>query len=642
MNTYYQFSAADTAAGSVSLILTSTNNGTCLPVSDTMNIIFGNTSFVYAGPDQTVCGGMNLVNLNGFVTGGSTTGQWVTLGSGSFFPFDTLLNAIYVVSAADSINGFVNLVLISTYNGTCNAGSDTMTIFIDRVPIVNAGNNLSECYGNTSQLNGTVAFAAGGVWTTSGTGTFVPNANTLTAQYIPSFGDSIAGTVTLILTSTGSITCNSTSDTMLITYMKPLIPDFIVSVACENHAASFNDITTILSGSISNWLWDFGGGNLANTQNASFVFSTLGSHLVTLTVTSNLGCSFSITKTIVVNPSPVVSFSSMMTCAYQNVNFTDGSTISSGSITNWDWTFGDGYIDSVPNPVHNYNKDTIFSVTLIITSDAGCVDSVSNNITFYPSPIANFTNAVECANVPILFTDFSTISGGFINSWNWDFGSGATSGIQNPTTLYPTGGNYNVTLIVQSDHGCKDTIIKPIDVFTGPTAGFSVSGDLITGNTLTFTNTSSGSTASNWDFGDGVGTSTIQNPMYTYSTEGNYSVTLIVWDEHGCPDTATTDLFIVLSITNELFPPKVPTGFSPNSDGQNDTLYVRGGPFSFLEFKIFNSWGQEIFSSNDASVGWDGTWKNFIQPVGVYTWTVKATTMDGIEYKKSGNVTLIR
>jgi len=640
MNAFYQYSNADTAAGYVDLVLTSTNNGSCMPVSDTVHITFGNTTYVYAGPDQTLCGGISIANLDGFVTGGSTTGIWVTLGSGSFFPDDTTLNASYVVSNGDSINGSVDLILISTNNGACNAGSDTLTIYINKVPIVDAGNNITACYGGISTLNGSVQFASGGQWTSSGTGTFVPDNITLNAQYIPSYSDSINGQVSIILTSTGT-SCPPVSDTMIITYIQPVIPDFISSVACINSGTSFIDNSNVVAGSISSWLWDFGGGNLANTQNAAYVFTTLGNHLVSLTVQSSLGCTFTIVKTVFVNPSPIANYTNTTVCAYAAVDFTDGSSVTPGAITDWSWNFGDGSIDSIANPVHFFNNDTTYSVTLVVTSDAGCVDSISNNVIFYPGPIANFaSDTIACAHIPIQFTDFSTVSGGNINSWIWDFGNSTGANIQNPSGIYLTGGSYFVTLIVQSNQGCRDTVVKPITISNGPTADFTYSGDMVTGSGILFTNTSIGDENSNWDFGDGIGTSTVQNPQYTYDQYGNYMVTLIVQDLNNCSDTAWS--YITVALGNEIYPPKVPTGFSPNGDGQNDTLFVRGGPFSYLEFKIFNKWGKEIFNSNAATIGWDGTWNNFKQPLGVYTYTVIATTVDGIEYKKSGNVTLIR
>ena len=109
-------------------------------------------------------------------------------------------------------------------------------------------------------------------------------------------------------------------------------------------------------------------------------------------------------------------------------------------------------------------------------------------------------------------------------------------------------------------------------------------------------------------------------------------------DQH-CSDTASTDVVIE---TNQVYSPKVPTGFSPNSDNSNDVLYVRGGPFTSLHFKVYNQWGLLVFETNDPNAGWDGKYQSVDQAIGVYVYTVEAVTENGIHYKKSGEVNLIK
>ena len=104
-------------------------------------------------------------------------------------------------------------------------------------------------------------------------------------------------------------------------------------------------------------------------------------------------------------------------------------------------------------------------------------------------------------------------------------------------------------------------------------------------------------------------------------------------------DTVSKVIFI---IEDQVFAPVVPNGFSPNEDATNDVLYVRGGPFLELDFKVYNEWGNLVFETQDASQGWDGTKNGSYQPLGTYTYTVSATTVDGKSYKRSGDLTLIR
>ena len=86
----------------------------------------------------------------------------------------------------------------------------------------------------------------------------------------------------------------------------------------------------------------------------------------------------------------------------------------------------------------------------------------------------------------------------------------------------------------------------------------------------------------------------------------------------------------------------MPGGFSPNSDGNNDKLYVKGGPFEGILFRVYNSWGEMVWETNDQSLGWDGKKNGMEQPVGVYVWTLVADMYNNRQVRKNGDLTLIR
>jgi large repetitive protein len=99
-------------------------------------------------------------------------------------------------------------------------------------------------------------------------------------------------------------------------------------------------------------------------------------------------------------------------------------------------------------------------------------------------------------------------------------------------------------------------------------------------------------------------------------------------------------LFASAHTTNECY--FVPNAFSPNNDGENDVLYVRGITVTDLHWMIFSRWGEKVFETKDANTGWDGTFKGQLLPTGVYGVLVRGKCDDGQYFEKKGNITLIQ
>ncbi len=139
-----------------------------------------------------------------------------------------------------------------------------------------------------------------------------------------------------------------------------------------------------------------------------------------------------------------------------------------------------------------------------------------------------------------------------------------------------------------------------------------------------------------WSFGDGAGSTEI-NPEHQYPRTGAYQVCLTAYNLVGCSDK------VCKTVQADVLPlADVPTGFSPNGDGSNDILYVRGYSIATMDFKIFNRWGELVFQSQNQSRGWDGTFKGKAQEMDAYAYTLQVTFLDGSTMNKKGNVTLLR
>jgi gliding motility-associated-like protein len=199
-----------------------------------------------------------------------------------------------------------------------------------------------------------------------------------------------------------------------------------------------------------------------------------GAGLYTAVYTIGSECA-SLSYTVTIPDEPQADFNFGDVCLNDPNSFTDNSTIASGSITNWDWDFGDATNSTQQDPNHTYGTDGTYTVELVVTSDQGCTDTATYTVSVYPNPTADFEFEVGglssstggtggCVDFPANMTDGSSVSSGSITNWEWDFGDGNTSSSQNPSNLYQNGGIYTIELTVTSDQGCTDVVTMPIDM----------------------------------------------------------------------------------------------------------------------------------------------------------------------------------
>ncbi|MBL1233852.1 MAG: gliding motility-associated C-terminal domain-containing protein, partial [Flavobacteriales bacterium] len=657
LNATYIPSSADTAAGSVNLVLNATNS--CSPAADFMVLTITPAPIVEAGPDQVVCGTNATFSLNGSISGSTTTGTWTTSGTGTFSN-NTIMNPTYTASAADISNGGVTIYLTSTNNGLCNPVVDSLLISITTGIGVNAGPDQSVCLTSTqTQLMGAVFNGSTtGQWTTTGTGTFFPHDSVMTPIYQISSGDTTAGTIMFILTSTNNGNCAPASDTMIVTFGSAAY----ANAGADQTICADNlnvPLTGVVSGGSSSGIWTTNGTGTFNPSDtvlttsyiASAADSAAGSVDIYLTTTNNDGGCSSGNDTI------TVSFD-YVPIANAGTNQTICNTVDSvylnGNVqyaTGGTWTTS-GTGTFVPN---NTDLNAVYvmsaaditngSVQIILTTISGttCSDRADTMTITVNNPLTvDFSFSGQCVGQPINFYDSTLVASGSILSWEWNFGDGGFGFVQNPTHTYLSDGNYTITLVVTTTTGCKDSIFQSITINPLPIADFNFGlPPFYTGVDVNMNDQSSGATSWNWDFGDDLGISNIQNPVYNYTVPGVYVITQYVTSAAGCVDSTSKEIKIEED-NIIIYPPNFPTAFTPNGDGNNDVFFVRGGPFVYVNFRIYNEWGEMIFSSNDAQDGWDGTHNGEEVPIGTYVYTIKAETIDGVKYDKSGKIALIR
>jgi len=249
-----------------------------------------------------------------------------------------------------------------------------------------------------------------------------------------------------------------------------------------------------------------------------------------------------------------------------------------------------------------------------------------------------------CAGNPFSLMDLSTVDvPSEISLWTWWFDTDPISNEQNPEMNWEVPGTYDVTLNVVSSHGCEadSTILDGITVYPKPSAGFLATSEAWAYDpTIEITNTASEDvTTWYYDFGDDTA-EIFPEGNHLYENPGNYSVHQTVSNVFGCRDTAS--LSIVIHPEMLVY---IPNAFTPDNNGHNELFIpvINGFEVTYYEFKVFNRWGTKVFSSNDLTEGWNGSFEGNMAEDGSYSWTLDIrSSTDVTIHRKMGNVMLLR
>lgn len=397
------------------------------------------------------------------------------------------------------------------------------------------------------------------------------------------------------------------------------------------------------------YYWNFGDGSpTSNLATPSHTFTNPGVYNITFVAINPNACKTrdTVHLTVTVTTDTIQAKFNLQlhdTCQQPYITLQNTSQPLAGqplSSATYYWDFGDGQqFTGAQPPNHYYQNPGNYSVRLVMIDTNACnspdtfiqqvnIEQIYVNAGFNPPPTA-------CEKTSIDFTNTSQNASDYF----WDFGDGNTSTATNPSHTYQQAGTYTVRLRASNPQTCNqvDSIVHSLNIATTPLAAFKVTPINPEVNTpYDFHNESQGATSYHWDFGDGQ-QSDEMNPSHAYGKSGEYNVCLTVTNAYGCQDKTCKRLRAeVHSLVD------VPTGFSPNGDGTNDILYVRGYNIATMVFKIYNRWGNLVFESTDINHGWDGTYKGQPQEMEVYGYVLDVVFTDGSTAKKKGNITLLR
>lgn len=553
-----------------------------------------------AGSDQSICPG-DTVNLSAspgytylWMPGGITTSSIQTI------PTNT-----------------TNYILFITDSLGCQ-NSDTVKVVVKAAPNVHVSGNQSICLGTSTTINaigiGPYLWSPGG--STSNSITVSPGVSTY-------YKLTVNGTNGCVKKDSALITVNS-------------LPTAFAGqdqVICPGATA-----TLTATGGLS-YLWT--PGNLTSAQVTVSPASAVVDYIVK--VTDVHGCVDKDTvKVKVIKPAANFILPPAL-CEKTPLTFTNSSTIGAGAVSFFNWNFGDGGTASTSNPLHTYLTFGNYPVKLVVTSNAGCLDSITKFLTVFKVPQPDFVMRDTCVGKEVQFTDLSPLNFDTINQWMWHFGDSTTSVLENPTHSYLAAGNYNVQLTVTSNHGCKTSITKSnaLVIHPLPQPQFTYTPQEISSlyPQVQFLDHSTGAVQWLWNFGDKKGTSVLPSPNYLYTDTGWFHVNLTLTSDFGCVDSSDGEVYIEPNYSIYF-----PNSFSPNGDGKNDEFGAQGENISAIDMYIFNRWGEIVYHSNELKKTWKGTMDNGSGAceVGVYVYKVTAADYKNRRKVYTGNVTLIR
>ncbi|MDG1036242.1 MAG: PKD domain-containing protein, partial [Crocinitomicaceae bacterium] len=378
------------------------------------------------------------------------------------------------------------------------------------------------------------------------------------------------------------------------------------------------------------WVSDVSDGNVCNNEEITRTYS----------ITDDCGNETLITHLIIIDavPAPIDAGLDQLICIGESANVIANNPL--GVPIVWDPIGPDGNVSPTQTTTYTVTADNL-----------GCISIDSMTVTVEELPVVSFFGDVlqGCESHTVNFLNTSITSSNFADCI-WEFSNGDTvTGCGSVSYSFLDGGLYDVTLTTTSINGCvnSETYTDYIYIENFADAAFSPSETVVT-NIMTevlFLNESQNATDYSWDFGDDTAGSSDVNPSHVFPDQEAdiYNVELIANTPLGCADTA----YALITVNEEVLC-YVPNTFTPDGDQFNQyfqPVFASGYDPSDFKLLIFNRWGEVIWESNDASIGWDGTYggnQDLVQS-GTYAWKIEfGSSQTDENFVLTGHVTLLK
>ncbi len=411
------------------------------------------------------------------------------------------------------------------------------------------------------------------------------------------------------------------------------------TTAClKNNAYQFTDTSKYYGGSnMSENVWSYTDITSLPKKNMPAIsrrHTSTGLKGVKLKITSNEGCSDSVTTTYTIKPDAKSVFTVGGDQCF-NTNRLQPSPLSTidtpAFISGYTWKFGDGTSDTNTYPYKVFADTGIFAVSLITFADNGCHDTAIGNFAVNPSPKTSIITANVCQYDSLVIKNTTTITAGTLG-YKWWYGDGHTDTVFEKNRLYKDTGIKLVKLVATSEMFCKDSITVPVRVIPSPKADFSIStlcdniNIAFIDKTQRFTNTV---LENKWFFGDGVQLQNTGNTQHLYNDTGRRTIKLYTKSVSGCDDSIEKRVYVS---------PRPQVSFYIN-----DSLQCLGGNyFTFSESVAMKrgSVSSYQWKFNDIVAGTGPFWGGALPSHGLYEVKLIAITDSGCVDSSAKQVTV--
>jgi gliding motility-associated-like protein len=482
---------------------------------------------------------------------GDANGSAKVFAYGGMGPYTYSWNSTPVQTTQVATNLVFGKRIVTITDSNSCVKTDSILIGSNPQPIVSF-NTPAVCFGDSSLFTNTSSVSSGSlnsVWLFGHNGDSATTRNT--HYFYPLCGNYMAKLT--VKSDSGCLA--SVTDTVLVA-CKPSAT-FTVNNVCTYQAAAFNNTST----GATSYSWDFDYNTGVDNTTASPTHTyTPGTYNVQLVARSTTGCYDTVVHSIKIYSKPNANFSSNNPCFGQSTQFTDSSVVVNDTISAWLWSFGNGIAPvTAQNPVYTYLSSGTYPVSLIVTTNHGCLDTVQHNEIVHPLPKAGFSAPNRCDGFSVPLNSSSTITPpDVIQLYAWNFGDTTPVNTSQITShLYASAGSYPVQLVTVSNFGCRDSITKTIIINPNPIVKFSANDTAgcsklcLSFSDLSHTVPGSSVVHWIWNVGDGSTTNTSQNFDHCYtnasvSNNAYFTVSLTITSDSGCVSSISKNNYITV------------------------------------------------------------------------------------------------